>query len=207
MALMNSKHVTTVLCACDPIFPILLSRAADSQGYHPEWFTADFGDPVTQDYTADQWSHSFAGGTQIPPASQTEGYKVYQLASPGHQPAEEPPTSPPYFYVPYYTVLHVFDALQAAGPDLNPVTFAQGMFSLPPSAPDAVGGQWVFGTNVYDPVASFGLVWWNATATSTFDGKAGTYLACNQGHIYTMDNLAALGGPHVQLSCFGRAGP
>ncbi|MHB8467948.1 MAG: type 1 periplasmic-binding domain-containing protein, partial [Acidimicrobiales bacterium] len=204
MALMSSKHVTTILCACDPIFPILLTPAASSQNYHPEWFAADFGDPVTQDYDSSQWSHSVAGGTEYPGAAKTEAYQVYQRANPGHQPAEEPPTSPPYFYVPYYIVLHVFEALQAAGPNLTPATFQAGVFSLPPSGIDPIGGLWVFGPQVYDPVSSFGLVWWDAKTTSSFDAKKGTYRACNGGQIYTIFNLAALAGPHQQLNCFGR---
>ena len=204
VALMKAAGVTTVLCACDPIFPILLTPAASAQAYHPEWFGADFGDPVTQDYTSSEWGHEIAGGVAFPPPTQTEAYHVYELANPGHQPAEDPPASPPYYYVPYYTLLQVFEGLQAAGPDLTPANFEAGMFSLPPSTgSDAIGGQWVFGNDVFDPVVSFGLVWWNPKATSPFDGKAGTYEPCNGGQIYTVSNLAALGPPGHQLQCFG----
>jgi hypothetical protein len=150
------------------------------------------------------WENSFAEGVPIPPANQTQAYKVYELASPGHQPAEEPPTSPPYFYVPYYTLLQVFEGLQAAGPDLTPQTFEQGMFDLPPSTgSDPVGGEWVSGDDVFDPIVSFGLVWWNPNGTSAFDGKTGTYVACDAGQVYTVTDLAALGPPGHQLDCFG----
>jgi hypothetical protein len=203
IAQMKAAHVTTILCACDPIFPILLTPAASSQSYYPEWFGADFGDPVSQDYTQSEWSHQVAAGAPSGPSTQTEAYKAFKLGFPKAEPAEEPPTSPPYFYVPYYTLLQVFEALQAAGPDLTPQTFEQGMFSLPPSNVEPQGGQWVFGQNVFDPVSSFGLVWWNPKATSPFDNKPGTYQACNGGQIYTLANLAALGGPHQQLNCFG----
>jgi len=206
VALMEAAHVTTILCACDPIFPILLTPAASAQSYYPEWFAADFGDPVSQDYTQSEWGNSIAGGLPSEESATSEAYKAYELANPGHQPAEEPPTSPPYFYVPYYTLLQVFEALQAAGPDLTPYTFEQGMFSLPPSLPngDMSAGHWVFGTDVFDPVVSFGLVWWNQNATSTFDNKKGTYQACNGGQIYLVTDLAALGGPGQQLDCFGK---
>jgi hypothetical protein len=202
-ALMKAAHVTTILCACDPIFPILLTPAASSQNYHPEWFAADFGDPASQNYTSSEWAHSFAAGTPSVPSTQTEAYRAFKLGFPKALPAEEPPTSPPYFYIPYYTLLQVFEALQAAGPDLTPTTFEAGMFSLPPSAIDPAGGEWVFGNNVFDPVSSFGLVSWNPTQKSPFDNKPGTYNACNQGQIYTIFDLAALGGPNRQLSCFG----
>ena len=205
VALMKAAGVTTILCACVPIFPILLAPAASGQAYDPEWFSADFGDPVTQDYTSSEWGHDIAGGVPFPDATQTEAYHVYELADPGHQPAENEPTSPPYYYVPYYTLLQVFEGLQAAGPDLNASSFEAGTFALPPSTgSDPIGGRWVSGNDVFDPVVSFGLVWWNPNATSDFDGKAGTYEPCNGGQIYTVSDLAALGPPGVQLDCFGR---
>ena len=205
VAQMRAKGVTTMLCACDPIFPILLTNAQQQQGYYPEIFTASFGDPISRDYNQTAWSHAAAGGVQFPPLTTTEAYKAFQLGYPGRHPAEWPGTSPPYFYAPYYTLLQVFDALQSAGPDLNATTFERGMFSLPASQPgDVVGGEWVPGNQVFDPVSSFSLVWWNPNAVSDFDGTKGAYQACNGGAVYDVRNLAALGGPHQQLSCFGK---
>ncbi|HET6811824.1 MAG TPA: hypothetical protein VFH50_12515 [Acidimicrobiales bacterium] len=205
VAQMKANGVTTMLCACDPIFPILLTNAQQQQGYYPEIFTFSFGDPVSRDYNQTAWSHTVAGGVQFPPLSTTEAYKAFQVGYPGRHPAEWPGASPPYFYVPYYTLLQVFDALQAAGPDLNATTFERGMFSLPASQPgDVVGGQWVPGNQVFDPVTSFSLVWWNPNAVSDFDRTKGAYQSCNGGAVYDVRNLAALGDPHQQLSCFGR---
>ena len=205
VAQMRAEGVTTMLCACDPIFPILLTSAQQQQGYYPEIFTASFGDPVSRDYNQTAWSHAAAGGVQFPPLTGTEAYKAFQLGYPGRHPAEWPGTSPPYFYDPYYTLLQVFDALQAAGPDLNATTFERGMFSLPSSQPgDVVGGQWVPGIQVFDPVTSFSLVWWNPNAVSAFDNTKGAYQSCNGGAVYDVRNLSALGGPHQQLSCFGK---
>ncbi|HWW53755.1 MAG TPA: hypothetical protein VNY84_08295, partial [Acidimicrobiales bacterium] len=150
MAQLKAAGVTTILCACDPIVPIFLTNAAAQQNYLPEWFATWFGDPVARDYNQQVWAHVITGGIQFPPPTQTEAYKAFELAFPGKQPAEEPPSSPAYFYVPYYTLMHVFDALQAAGPNLTPATFQQGMFSLPTSkAGDNVEGQWVFGNGAY----------------------------------------------------------
>lgn len=205
IAQMNAAHVSTILCACDPIFPIFLTRAASGQAYHPEWATTSFGDPSGRLYDQSEWSHAYGAGLQFPDPKTTEAYRVYQLANPGHDPAEgSGDGGPPYFYVPYYQLLHVFEGLQAAGPNLTPETFQQGMFSLPPSGDDPVGGKWVFGNNVYDPIASFSLAWWDPNGTSAFDGQKGLWAACNGGQIYTIDNLDALGGPNQQLSCFNR---
>ena len=205
MAQLKAAGVTTILCACDPIVPIFLTNAAVQQGYFPEWFVTWFGDPVARDYNQQEWSHVITGGIQFPPPVQTEAYKAFQLGFPGKRPAEEPPSSPPYFYVPYYTLMQVFDALQAAGPNLTPVTFERGMFSLPTSVPgDSVEGQWAFSNGAFDPVSSFNLAWWNPNAISAFDNTKGAYQWCNGGATYSSTNLAALGGPHQQLNCFGK---
>jgi hypothetical protein len=205
IAQMKAANVTTILCACDPIVPIFLTNAAQQQNYVPEWFATYFGDPVARDYNQSEWSHTFTGGIQFPPPTQTEAYRAYQLGFPGQHPAEWPPASPAYFYVPYYTLLEVFDALQAAGPNLNPTTFEQGTFSLPASdRGDNVEAAWVFGNNVFDPIFSFNLAWWSPNVVSAFDNTKGAYQWCNGGATYYGDNLAALGGPHQQLNCFGK---
>lgn len=204
VAQMKAAGVTTLLCACDPIYPILLTQAAAQQAWYPEWYSVSYGDPVARDYTQSEWSHDVAGGIEWPALSTTEAYKAYQLANPGHSPAESPPTSPPYYYVAYYELMQVFSGLQAAGPDLNAASFERGEFSLPASIPgDPVGGRWIYGQNVFDPVMSFSLVWWNPNAVSNFDGNKGAYQWCNGGQVYLANDLATLGS-HEQLSCFGR---
>ena len=204
VAQMKAAGVTTMLCACDPIFPILLTNAQNQQNYFPEIFTTSFGDPVGRDYNQTAWSRTIAGGVQFPPLQSTEAYKAYQVGYPGQHPNEWQGTSPPYFYVPYYTLLQVFDALQAAGPDLTPQSFARGEFSSPSSQPgDVVEGQWIFGNQVFDPISSFSLAWWDQNYVSQFDSTKGGYRWCNGGQVYDVRNLAALGGPGQQLQCFG----
>jgi hypothetical protein len=205
MAQMNAHHVTTILCACDPIVDIFLSDAADQQNYYPEWFASYFGDPIGRNYDQKEWSHAITGGFEWPDYTTTEAYRTFERAYPGKQPAETPPSSPRYYYVPYYTLLQVFDALQAAGPDLTPQTFERGMFSLPPSDPgDFIGGHWQFGPNTFDPIVSYNLAWWSPTAVSKFDNTAGAYQWCNSAQTYFLGEPSALGGPGVQLDCFGR---
>ena len=205
VAQMKAVGVTTVLCACDPILPIFLSNAADQQNYLPEWVAAYFGDPIARSYNQRVWSHVIADGWQWPAPDTTEAFKTFQLAYPGKQPAETPPSSPRYYYVAYYMLLQIFDALQAAGPNLTPATFEQGMFSLPSSEPgDFIGGQWTFGQKVFAPVASFEYAWWNPNAVSQFDNQKGAYQWCNGGTMYTNGDLAALGGPRQQMACFGK---
>lgn len=202
MAQMNASHVTTLLCACDPIADIFLSEAADSQDYDPEWFATYFGDPIARNYDQKEWSHVIVAGFQWPNYTTVEPYKTFERAYPGQQPAETPPSSPRYYYDPYYQLLQIFDALQAAGPDLTPYTFEQGMFSLPPSTPgDDIAGQWQFGQGVFDPIHSYTLAWWDPNVISNFDGTKGAYQWCNSGQSYTLADPSALGS-HQQLQCF-----
>jgi hypothetical protein len=204
MAELKADGVTTILCACDPIIPIFLTNAASQQQYSPEWFSASFGDPIARDYNQSEWQDAIVGGIQFPPIPTTEAYKAYQLGYPGQHPSEWSPSSPPYFYVPYYTLLQIFDALQAAGPDLTPVTFEHGMFSLPASQPgDVVGSQWNFGNQVFDPVASYSIAKWNQNAVSAFDNTKGAYTWCNGAQTYLISDPSALGGPRQQLQCPG----
>ncbi|HET6964468.1 MAG TPA: hypothetical protein VFH58_06815 [Acidimicrobiales bacterium] len=204
MAQMNSAHVTTLLCACDPIADIFLSNAAHQQQYVPEWFVTYFGDPIGRNYDQTEWSHVITGGFAWPDYTTTEPYRTFERGYPSKQPAETPPTSPRYYYAAYYTLLQIFDALQAAGPSLNAYTFERGMFSLPPSAPgDFIGGQWHFGQNVFDPITSYTLAWWDPNAVSKFDDTKGAYEWCNNAQVYSIFSPAALGGPRQQLACFG----
>ncbi len=198
VAKMKAQGVTTVICACDPIIPIFISRAADQQDYYPEWITNYWGDPDTRNFSQDQWDHALSNGPQFPPLKTTESYKAFELADPGHPPAEQ------YFYVAYEELLQIFGALQAAGPDLTPRSFEAGMFSLPPSEGNGQFGTWTYGQGVFDPIATGPITWWNPSATSAFDNKPGAWLYCNGGTWFAFDNPSSYGGPHQQLQCFGK---
>ncbi|MHB8670286.1 MAG: type 1 periplasmic-binding domain-containing protein [Acidimicrobiales bacterium] len=203
VAQMKAAGVTTILCACDPLIPIFLTQAADQQQYFPEWFANYWGDPIGRNYSQTQWAHALSS-TAIPgewgPLRDSEAYQAYQLARPGQTPAEYPPNSPAYFYVPYSALLQVFAAIQAAGPDLTPATFERGEFSLPPSLPGAYLGAWKFGPGIYDPLADFTLVRWSPNAVSKFDQTKGAWLACNGGQRYPYSDFSTLGN-HSQISC------
>lgn len=197
VAQMKAAGVTTVICGCDPLIPIFLSRAADLQDYDPEWLTDYWGDPDTRNFSQDQWDHALSNGPQYPVSSQTEAYKAFELADHGSPPREQ------YYEVAYETLLPLFAAIQAAGPDLTAQSFEQGFFSLPPSQGNGQFGTWVYGQDVFDPVATGPISWWSPTATSNFDGKQGAWQACDGGKWYPFDDPPAYGGPRAQLDCFG----
>ena len=56
-AQMKTRGVTTVLCACDPIFEILISQNAWQQKYVPEWFVVAWLDPQGRQAEQNEWKH------------------------------------------------------------------------------------------------------------------------------------------------------
>ncbi|MGH9028748.1 MAG: hypothetical protein ACRDV4_03955 [Acidimicrobiales bacterium] len=197
VAQLKQAGVTTVICGCDPLFPILLDEAADQQQYKPEWLGIGWYDPQGRLPSQDQMEHQISQEGTYPPASQTEAYKAFELADPGGQPAEQ------YYAVAYYEVLYLFDALQATGPNLNPKTFQQGVFSMPQSAPGDVG-TWAGGQGAFSPVTTTEIGWWDPNAVSNFDGKKGAWESCEGGRWFQFLNPSAWQPNHTQLSCFGR---
>ncbi|MCL4449349.1 MAG: ABC transporter substrate-binding protein [Actinobacteria bacterium] len=199
---MKSAGVTTVLCPlCDFASPILWAIEADMQNYHPEWFTGVFLDGYSQLIKKDQWSHALGITTQFTPSNnqsgsrELEAYKAFKLEDPkGHYIVGD-------YYI-YEAAIAFFDALQAAGPDLTPKTFQKGFDSLPPSIPNGNYGRWEFSPGHFDPFSNFRIVWWNATKLSTEDGRAGTWIDCNNGTPYYFSNNAAGLPYHQQLNCF-----
>ncbi len=195
---MKVNGVTTILCGCDPIFPMFLSGDATVQNYYPEWLALNFEDGFTQFNAKTEWAHAISTGSIFPPKTQQEAYKVFKMADPSGQPS-------PQFAAIYEPLMLFFDALQAAGPELNPLTFQAGFFRLPPSLPGGNYGQWKFGPNTYSPLSSYTILYWDEQARSPQDGKLGTYVACNNGKIYSLSVKGAEELPnHKQLDCFGK---
>ena len=196
IAQMKASGVTTVICGCDPLFPILLDQAADQQEYSPEWVQIGFLDPEGRLPEQDQMAHAISQEGTAVPAQQSEAYKVFEQADPGGTPAEQ------YYSVAYYDMLYLFDGLQAAGPDLNPDTLAQGFFSMPRSAMGELG-IWQGGQDAFSPLTETQIGWWNPNATSNFDGQRGAWESCNSGEWFSFLDPNAWAPNHTQFSCFG----
>jgi Periplasmic binding protein len=197
VAQMRSAGVTTVVCWCDPVSPVLFSQAADQQQYRPEWIEPDWPEPPARLYSRQQWQHALSLGHQWTPKARRESYLAFKLASGGREPAEQ------YYDYLYEGLLQLFSGLQAAGPNLNPVAFQRGLRSLPNSAPGE-WGAWGYSPNGFAPFRDNALTWWNPDATSGFDGKRGAWQTCASGTWFPFDDPMALGAPHNQLHCFGR---
>ncbi|MHB8318923.1 MAG: type 1 periplasmic-binding domain-containing protein [Acidimicrobiales bacterium] len=179
IAKLKSAGVTTILCStCDFITPIYLTKAADTQGYYPEWIQTDLLDSLTALQSSAQLAHTEGFGSQVLPKQATEAYHAFKLGAP---PGEH--IIPSFSYV-YEPLLMFFDALQAAGPDLTPATFQKGFRSLPPSTPGGMYGGWAFNSNSFDPNASYSMAAWSNTAVNAVDGIRGSWVNCNNGSLY-----------------------
>ncbi len=193
-AQLKAASVSTVLCYCDPIFPITLTNAADGQSYHPEWWTPGWGDAQAQDLPKDQWDHAVVIGGAYPPKSQDEAYKVFKLANPHAEPQS------PYYAVAYGVLLLMYDALQEAGPNLNPQTFQKGWFGMGTISGPAGTLQWA--PQHYSPIVSAPMAWFNFNATSNFNGSKGAYAGCDGGKFLPFDLSQASAWGTGQVACF-----
>lgn len=198
IAQMKAAGVTTVICGCDPIFPIFADSAADAEAYHPEWAELGFGDPLGRLPSKDQMAHTISTDGTQPAATATEAYTAFQKAVPGGKPAEI------YFPLPYEILLYLFDALQGAGPDLTPQNFQKAVFSMPASLPNGDFGPWQSGPNKYTPFIATQIGYWDPNATSKYDGQSGAWQSCESGQYFAFDNAAAFAPPVRQLHCFGK---
>jgi hypothetical protein len=187
----KAAGVTTIVLACDPYSLGYLTKAAAAQNYYPEWLlegtAATDTDNEAQTYDqAEVTGHLFgvseANATDDIYGPNSPAGKLYQKIT-GHAiPAETDGD--------YAILVEIFDALQAAGPDLTAQNVARGMHALPTlGAPSYSYGAWSWnvgptgqgGAGEHSSLIDARFVWWNPTATSPVDNKPGTFVAIDNG--------------------------
>jgi hypothetical protein len=187
----KAAGVTTIVLACDPFSLGLLTKAAAAQNYHPEWLlegtAATDTDTEAQTYDpAEVDGHLFGvseanATTDIYGPSSPAGILYQKLT--GHQIPNETDGD-------YSQLVEIFDALQAAGPDLTPQNLARGLHGLPVlGAPSYSYGAWSWnqgptgqaGAGEHSAVIDARFVWWNANAVSPVNGMKGTFVAIDNG--------------------------
>jgi hypothetical protein len=195
-AQLKAQGVTTVLCYCDPIFPLFLTGSANGQQYNPEWWMPGWGDAQGQDMAQEsgEWHHAVVIGAKYPAKKDDEAYRVYKLANPGGEPQS------PYYAVAYGILLLVYDALQSAGPNLNPYTFQHGWFGMGSISGPAGTLEWA--PQHYSPIVSAPMSWFDYGAKSNFNGNTGAYEPCQGGTFLPFDLSKASQWGSGQVSCF-----
>jgi len=190
----KAAGVTTIVLACDPFSLGDLTKAAAAQNYYPEWMlegtaatdTDNYGQTYDQaEVTGHMFGVSEANATGDIYGPTSPAGKLYQKLT-GHQIPQETDGN-------YSELVEIFDALQAAGPDLTPQNLARGLHSLPVlGAPSFSYGAWSWnegptgtgGAGNHSPLLDARFVWWNPTATSPVNNMPGSFVAVNNGARY-----------------------
>jgi hypothetical protein len=179
VAQLKAGGYTTILCGCDPIFPVYLSGQAAQQSYLPEFVEIGAAlidqDYVGQLYNQQFYSHAFgiSPNEASVPYSQTIGYAAYEAQ------CKIDPTicggqGPAFFVNQIYLQLDMMAiGIQMAGPALTPANFQAGMYAYPPKLGPA--GQWGFSSTQHTIPNDFREICWSPTAVSPFNGKQGAY--------------------------------
>jgi hypothetical protein len=170
IAKLQSQNVTTILCGCDPIFPIFLSGDAARENYYPEFVSGYELDFVGQLWDAEFTKHSFGisplGPNVSEPPYSTIGYAAYKSLR-----NDEPAKSVDALY--YQLYLFAL-GVQLAGPNLTPESFERGMFTYH----DRLGpaGLWGFGPQDYTPMDDYHEIYWDPTKISNYNSKPGAWV-------------------------------
>jgi hypothetical protein len=198
MVQFKADGVTTVVTACDSYSLSLMTKAAAAQNYKPEWLlngvAGDDTDSVAQTYDQAEVAGSLFGLSEAAPQNTFFGPnslagKLYKQLT-GHE-------IPPGTQGGYNALVWIYNALQAAGPDLTPQNMAKGVHALPTlGAPDYVYGAWSWNagptgaanTGDHTAVTDDRFVYWNAGAVSPINGKMGTYVAIFGGKRYSLND-------------------
>ena len=185
VAQLKAKGYTTIICGCDPIFPVYLSGQAAQQNYLPEFVEIGAAlvdqDYVGQLYNQQFYAHAFgiSPNEATVPYTQTLGYAAYEVG------CKEQPTicngQGPSFFVPiiYLQLAMLAIGIQMAGPDLTPATFQNGMFAYPAKLGPA--GLWGWSKSQYTIPNDFREVCWSPNTISPFNGKPGAYIQGSYG--------------------------
>ena len=175
---LQNDGITTVVCGCDPVFPVYLTSRAAEQGYTPEWVVAGVAltdtDIVGQLFQQSEWSHAFgvtfAG--PIEPKQDTFGYAAYKSISPSTEPANAVDLI-------YEQMYQMAIGIQMAGPDLTPANFEAGMRAYPGStagASNALYGTWDFPAGHFSPQVDSAFIYWDPNKISPYNDKQGAYV-------------------------------
>lgn len=172
------NEVTTIICVCDPIAPVFGTSAASQQQYYPEWLMTGYllqdADKVARLYDQEQWSHAFGVSSLGAPRADEDQlwYRTYKRYEPDTEP--NPASAALIFATMQVGLLGV----EAAGPDYNPRTYAEGMFEIDTTSSDKHSTTFGYGPDDFGGIDDFREVWWSSQDTGS-DGNRGTYLGVN----------------------------
>jgi hypothetical protein len=192
---LKSEGITTILCGCDPVFPVFLTGAMNREQYFPEIIITGTAltdaDIVGQLFDQEAAKHMFGvSALEAPvPPTQTIAYEAYKSVRPNDEPA---------FSVDliYFQMQMLAIGIQMAGPNLTPATFQKGMFSFPPKLGPV--GRWGMAPHDYTAADDVREIYWDPSATSTYNGKQGAYIDPQKGTRWLPGAIPA-GDPNIPV--------
>ncbi len=186
------NKVTTVVCMCDPIAPVFLTTGMTQNSYFPEFLLPGLGlldyDLLGQLYEPQQMQHAFGPShlAQPVPLDNTDAALVWRSEGNSGHPCGNNGCGLNWAYLNAAGI-----AIQAAGPNFNPLTLERGVLNLPPSGafepkrnPTVV--FYKYGPNDYTATSDVREVYWNATATTPTDGSKGAYIGTDGGRRFEL---------------------
>lgn len=192
---LKDKGVNSVIAASDGVLDVFLSQQATAQAWFPEWVIAAVGgsdvDLLARLADQQQWRHAF-GLSMLPAPVQNEAPATMFDWYWGNQAGQK--TRGNSTFGVKWAAFTIYTGLHMAGPNLNPQTWAAGMFAFPASGGiscNCVTSQQIswgrHGVTTYDDFNAwddFTEVWWDPT----FVGRGNDGIADGTpGHYRYMD--------------------
>jgi hypothetical protein len=199
---MKAAGVTTILSTADNGMQPNLMKAANAQSYFPEWINFESFMTSRAAGSGGQFLLKLAPqGPFIAPQEQ-EGWKAYQLQKPGQIPPTYVASAPTSGYASedgfFYQLLYVMNAIQMAGPNLTPATFAKAYTSMPSSTGPVYGTWYSDKQDFQAPMSSFAIARWDAKVKSKMDGNLGDWVTCNGDTRYLYPEVNNIGTGQLQ---------
>jgi hypothetical protein len=207
VAQMKADGITDVMIMVNPAFISFFTPAATAQSWYPEYIVTDFvlqgtsaipravaQNPVNGQPTYSQWKRAFGLSFNAAPPDVQEkcngsrwerwGYKAYKAIDPNGEPDSG-------FIIPFVGLISAINALEQAGPRLDPGTYRDGVFrykSQPPAS--KTDDLRSYGPGDYAGNQDVVEVWWNPTKNTRGPGNVpGEYEYANDGMRYTFGQI------------------
>jgi hypothetical protein len=207
VAALATNKVTTIVCMCDPIAPVFLTTGLSNQAYYPEHLMPGLGlldyDLLGQLYDKQQWQHAF-GPSQLPnfgTLDDSDAARVWRAQGNSGHPCSNNGCGIPWAYIGSLGLM-----LQQTGPNLNALSFEQGVLgNIPPFGGSGLAALVQFGPDDYTGVSDEKEVYWDPLATTPIDNSQGAYVAVGPNcppnpPVDTCDQRFTLGGWSSDLS-------
>ena len=189
----KAAGVNTLILSSDFLMTINLTRQAANQNWGPEWLMIGAGlqdvDNTSRLYDQSVVDGAMFGMSQLGATAAMRGPESEPVTTYKRITGQDPPKGTDGSY---YQMVYLFNALQGAGPNLNPQTFAAAFGQLPQLGPPRLdNGMWFFRTNPdgspggdHTAVDDSREVYWDGRAPG-FDGGTGAYVATYGGRRFT----------------------